>query len=145
MRQITQHSNGRIVSARSQGRIHQRIFRMMAIAVALAVVISALFSPWRVVTGLLLGGLLSLLNQYMLRNSISAAFSLSLGETRPRINLAQYIFRYLIIGATVFAAYKLNIISLPATVAGLCSFVVALFVEAFRECYFAIIHREEIS
>jgi hypothetical protein len=125
--------------------MHQRIFRMMAIAVVSAVVISALFASWRVVTGLLLGGLLSLLNQYMLRNSISAAFSLSSGETRPRINLAQYIFRYLIIGVTVFAAYKLNIVSLPATVAGLCSFVVALFCEAFRVFYFAIIHREEIS
>jgi hypothetical protein len=30
-----------------------------------------------------------------------------------------------------------------ATIAGLCSFVVALFVEAFRQFYFAIIRREE--
>jgi len=144
MKEIAQHSSGSVVST-PEARIHQRIFRMMAIAVALAVAISAMFASWRVVTGLLLGGLLSLLNQYMLQNSISAAFSLSLGKTRPRINLAQYIFRYLIVGAIVFTAYELNIVSLPATVAGLSSFVVALFVEAFREFYLAIRHREGIN
>ena len=33
--------------------------------------------------------------------------------------------------------------TLPATIAGMCSFMAALFVEAFRQCYFAIIRREE--
>ena len=64
---------------------------------------------------------------------------------KPKLKLAQYILRYLVIAAVVVVAYKLNIVSLAATIAGLCSFVVALFVEAFREFYFAIIHREEIS
>jgi len=36
-------------------------------------------------------------------------------------------------------------VSLAATIAGLSSFVVALFVEALREFYFVIIHREETS
>jgi len=36
-------------------------------------------------------------------------------------------------------------VSLTAVLAGLSSFVVAIFVEAFREFYFAIIQREEIS
>ena len=49
------------------------------------------------------------------------------------------------IAAVVFVAYKLDIVSLAAIIAGLCSFVVALFVEAFREFYFAIIQREETS
>ena len=64
---------------------------------------------------------------------------------KPKLKLAQYILRYLVIATVVFIAYKLNIVSLAATIAGLCSFVVALFVEAIREFYFAIIHREEIS
>jgi hypothetical protein len=45
----------------------------------------------------------------------------------------------------VVVAYSLNVISLPAAILGLCTFVVALFVEAFREFYFTIIHREEIG
>jgi hypothetical protein len=94
---------------------------------------------------LLLGGLLSLLNHRWLSSSTAAAFSVVVHGTRPRLKLAQYILRYLVVAAVVFAAYKLNVVSLGATIAGLCSFVAALFVEASREFYFAIFHREEIS
>jgi len=45
----------------------------------------------------------------------------------------------------VAVGYKLNLISLPATIIGLSSFVVALFAEAFRESYFIITHREGIN
>jgi hypothetical protein len=48
-----------------------------------------------------------------------------------------------VIAGAVFAAYQLNLVSLPATLGGLSSFVVALFVEAFRQFYFAVIRREE--
>ncbi len=136
-------------SAFSSGRdngIEARIFRLMAAAVALSVIVSGPFAPWRVTTGLLVGGLLSLLNHHWMWSSISAAFDSALGRgTKPRIKLAQYILRYFVVGAVVFAAYKLNVVWLPATIAGLCSFVVALFVEALREFYLAMIHREEIS
>jgi ATP synthase I chain len=126
--------------------IDGRIFRAMAVAVGLAVIVSAPLAPWRITTGVLLGGVLSLLNHYWMRTSISAGFALALGQgTKPRITLLQYVLRYFVVGAVVFAAYQLDIVSLPATLAGLCSFVVALFVEAFREFYFAIIHREEIN
>jgi hypothetical protein len=95
--------------------------------------------------GLLVGGLLSLLNYHWLRSSISAGFDLAVNGAEPRIKLAQYILRYFVLAIVVFAAYTLNLVSLPATLAGLCSFVIALFGEAFREVYFAIIHRKEIS
>lgn len=125
--------------------IDGRVLRTMAGAVASAVIISALFAPWRITAGLLLGGVLSLVNHYWMRTSISAGFDLALGQgTKPQINLIRYVLRYFLVGTIVFAAYQLNIVSLPATLAGLCSFVVALFVEALREFYFAIIHREEI-
>jgi len=45
----------------------------------------------------------------------------------------------------VIASYKLNAVSLPATIVGLCSFVVALFAEAFRQVYLTIVHREGIN
>jgi uncharacterized membrane protein len=50
-----------------------------------------------------------------------------------------------VVTAVVFIAYKLGIVSLTATIIGLCSFVVAFFAEALREFYFVIIHREGIS
>lgn len=127
------------------GSVEQRIFRSMWLAVAFAVLASLPFAPWRVTTGLLLGGLLSLLNHHWLSSSTAAAFKVVVHGAKPKLKIAQYILRYFIIAALVAVAYKLNIVSLAATIAGLCSFVVALFLEAFREFYFAVIHREEIS
>lgn len=125
--------------------IDGRIFRTMAFAVAIAVIASVPFAEWRITTGLLVGGVLSLLNHYWLISSTTAAFKVVLHGAKPQLKLAQYILRYFVVGVVVFATYQLNLVSLVATIAGLCSFVVALFVEAFREFYFAIIHREEIS
>ena len=125
--------------------IDGRIFRSMAIATALVVVLSVLFASWRITTGLLLGGVLSLLNYHWLSGSTAAAFSVLAHGARPQLKLAQYVLRYAVIGTTVFVAYKLNTVSLAATLVGLSSFVVAMFVEALREFYFAFIHREEIS
>jgi hypothetical protein len=125
--------------------VEKRIFLTMAAAVALAVFASLPFGQWRVSAGLLLGGLLSLLNHYWLSTSTSAVFSVIAEGTKPRLRVTTYILRYLVIASVVYLAYKLHLVSLTATIAGLCSFVIALFVEAFREFYFAIIHREETS
>lgn len=128
-----------------QSGIDGRIFRSMALATVLAVVASLPLGQWRVTTGLLLGGILSLLNHHWLSGSTAAAFSVLAHGAKPRLKLAQYILRYFVIATVVFVAYKLNAVSLAATLLGLSSFVVALFVEAFREFYLAFIHREEIS
>jgi ATP synthase I subunit len=146
MKETASSTSVRAFPAAPESAIDRRILRTMGVAVAVAVVVAMAFAPWRVTTGLLLGGILSLLNHHWMRTSISAAFDQALGKkTKPRIHLAKYILRYLVIALAVWSAYKLNIVSLTATIAGLCSFVVALFVEAFREMYFAIIHREETS
>ena len=117
----------------------------MAIASALSVSVAAFIAPWRVTTGLLLGGLLALFSHRWLSNSASAAVQLSATGGRSQWTLAQFVLRYVVIAAVVFTAYTLNVISLPAVLVGLSSFVVAMFVEASREFYFAIIRREEIS
>ena len=137
---------GSALSTAADNGIDARIFRNMAAVAALAVIISVPFGPWRVTTGLLLGGVLSLLNHYWMRSSIAAGFDMALGQgIKPQIRLVHYVLRYFVVGTVVFLAYQLNIVSLPATLAALCSFVAALFVEAFREFYFAIIHREETN
>ena len=123
--------------------LEQRIFRSMIAAVAVAVLVSAIFARWRVTTGLLLGGILSLLNFRWLHGSVAGLLSVQQGGAKPRVSLWKLVLRYLVVGVAVFIAYQLHIISLPATIAGLCSFVAALFVEAFRQFYFAIIRREE--
>jgi hypothetical protein len=160
MNETSAHAGGNVFSVIRASGIEGRIFRTMMFATGLAVVGSLPFAKWRITTGLLVGGLLSLLNHYWLSSSTAAAFSVvlqgtdphganttgtNLNPARPKIKLAQYILRYFVVAAVVLFAYKLNIVSLTATIIGLCSFVVALFVEAFREFYLVIIHREEIS
>ena len=125
--------------------INTRVFRTMAATTVLAVSVSAFVAPWRVTTGLLMGGLLALFSHSWLKNSAAAAIHLSTVGGRPQLRLAQFLLRYVVIAAVVFAAYTLNLISLTAVLIGLSSFVVAMFVEASREFYFAIIRREEIS
>lgn len=128
-----------------EDRLNTRIFRVMAATTALAAVISVTFAPWRVTTGLVVGGLLALFSHSWLKNSAAAAVRLSTHGGKPQLRLAQFLLRYVVIAGVVFAAFTMDLISLPAVFVGLSSFVVALFVEALRELYFAIKHREEIS
>ena len=140
----TGNNEGAELISASGDATNRRIFRSMIVAVVLAVCASLLFAPWRVSTGLLLGGMLSLVNHYWLTTSTSAAFRVLVSGQKPRLSLVQYVLRYALIGSAILLAYKFGIASVPALIAGLCSFVFALFAEAFREFYFAIIHREEI-
>jgi len=125
------------------GALNARVFRTMAIASALSVSVAAFIAPWRVTTGLLLGGVLALFSHHWLKNSAAVAIKLSAAGGRPQWKLAQFVLQYVVIAAAVFAAYTLGLVSLPWVLAGMSSFVVAMFVEAFREFYFAIIKREE--
>src|SRR4026208_1116963 len=120
----------------SENTIDTRLLRTLAVAVAIAVVVSAIVAPWRVTTGLLLGGSLSLFSHHWLRTSIAATFSGALATgAKPQLTSVRFILRYFVVAATVLVSYQLDLVSLPATIAGLCSFVVALFVEALREFY----------
>jgi hypothetical protein len=142
MSQIANSMRGEAFTDGADGALEMRVFRVMIATVTLAVVGSTMLAPWRVTFGLMLGGVLSLLNYHWLRTSIAAVFNLT-GTDRPRVKIWRYLVRYFVVSVAVFAAYQMQVVSLPATIVGLCSFVPALFVEAFRQFYFAFIHREE--
>ncbi len=143
MSQIADSVTGDVVTSRDAGALEARIGRAMTISVVIAVVIAAIIAPWRVTTGLFLGGVLSIFNYRWLHSSVVAIVNLSAMTKAGQAKSVRYMLRYFVVGALVFAAYQLNIVSLAATIAGLCAFVPALFVEAFRQFYFVIIHREE--
>ena len=133
------------MSDSASNAINLRIFRTMAIATGISVAVSAVIGPWRVTTGLLVGGLLALFSHRWLKSSVAAAIEMSIGGGPARLRIAQFLLRYLVIGALVFSLHEFALVSLTAVLAGMSSFVVAIFVEAAREFYFAIIQREEIS
>jgi hypothetical protein len=124
--------------------LERRLLRSMYVLIALAATVSVIIAPWRVTTGLLLGGVLALFNHHWLRGSLAAVFGEPAGVgKRPRLSAARYVLRYFVIACVVASAYVLNLISVAATLAGLCAFAAAVMVEAFTQLYFAIIHREE--
>ena len=142
MSQIANSMNGPTSAGEDHGALELRVFRVMMASVVVAVIVSTMLLPWRVTTGLMLGGALSLLNYHWLQTSIAAIFNVS-AEDRPRVKISRYIIRYFVVAGAAFVAYELRLVSLPAMLAGLCSFVPALFIEASRQFYFAIMRREE--
>jgi hypothetical protein len=115
----------------------------MCWTVAVSVGLSLPLAPWRTTTGLLLGGILSLFNHHWLRTSLAAVFGAAESGRRVKINAARYVLRYFVIAAVVAAAYTLGLVSIVATLLGLCSFVVAAMLEAFIQIYFVIVNRED--
>lgn len=147
MAEIVDSLTGDEVTSRDARALEARMLRTMIVTIIAAVAIAAAIAPWRITTGLLLGGALSILNYRWLHSSATAIINLNVGlpggSPAPRAHSIRYVLRYAIIAAAVFAAYQLNLVSLAATIVGLCSFVPALMAEAFRQFYFIIIHREE--
>jgi hypothetical protein len=143
MSEIVNNVSGSALRATDPAAMERRLFRTMCVAVVVASLVSVPFAPWRVTTGLLLGGVLSLFNYHWLRTSLAAVFSTAQSGRKVKLNAARYVLRYFIIAAVVASASTLNLVSIVATLAGLCSFVVAAMVEAFMQIYFIIINREE--
>ena len=143
MVEIADSLTGDEVTSRDASALEMRVLRTMIVTIIAAVAIAAAIAPWRITTGLLLGGALSILNYRWLHSSATAIINLNIGSPAPRAHSIRYVLRYAIVAAAVFATYQLNIVSLAATIVGLCSFVPALMLEAFRQFYFIIIHREE--
>ncbi|HEY0005569.1 MAG TPA: ATP synthase subunit I [Pyrinomonadaceae bacterium] len=123
--------------------LERRLWRGMCAVLALAVLISVAFAPWRVTTGLILGGILSFFNHHWLRTSLGAVFGGAALGKRPRLSAARYVLRYFVIASIVAAAYRLDLISIAATLVGLCSFAAAIMIEALTQFYFAIVYRED--
>src|SRR5215217_2499727 len=79
--------------------LNSRVFRTMAVTSALAVAVAAFMFPWRVTSGLMVGGLLALFSHSWLKNSAAAAIRLSTTGGRPHLRLAQFVLRYFVMAA----------------------------------------------
>jgi len=121
----------------------RRVYRDTFWAALVAVVLSAFLAPWRVTAGLALGGALALFNQHWLRTSVEAVFEGAGAARPPKMRAARYVLRYAVVAALVLLAYQTGVVSLVATLAGMCAVVAGLLAEGFRQFYIAIVRREE--
>src|SRR2546421_12872329 len=141
MSQIADSVNVAVELRDGDDRLEGRLLRSMAVATVIAVIASAVVAPWRVTSGLFLGGSLSLLNYHWLHTSVAAVFKIYLSVQRPRARSWRYLLRYFVVGLLVLAAYKLHLVALAATLAGLCLLGPGLFVVAGRQISFFILRR----
>ncbi len=79
--------------------LEARIFHTMIVTVVIAVIAGVFLAPWRVTSGLMLGGGLSLLNYNWLRTSMAAVFRNENAGKQPRIRMSRYVIRYFVITA----------------------------------------------
>jgi hypothetical protein len=121
----------------------RRIFRDTCAAVLIVVPVSLFLAEWRVTTGLLLGGALAIFNLHWLRTSVAAVFEAAPAGAQPRWRAARYVLRYMVVAAVVVVAVTLELVSLVATLLGMCAVVAALLAEGLRQLYFVIVGREE--
>lgn len=118
----------------------ERIFALMCGVIALVVGVSLVFASWRVTTGLLLGGVLSLVNYNWIRSTVRSVFgNFETSGERPHWGASRYFLRYFFLAGVIAIAYWLNLVSLLAVLAGLCSFAAAGMIEGLIQFYFAII------
>lgn len=145
MKEILNNDGIGALRARDEGAgLERRLVRGMIVSVVLAVLISLFAAPWRVTTGLILGGALAFFNHHWLRASLKAVFGgAAQSGRRPKLTAARYVLRYFVIAAVVAAAYMLNLVSIAGVLAGMCTFAAAIMIEAFTQLYFAVRYREE--
>jgi fatty acid desaturase len=130
-------------SGEDSSAVVRRLRRDMCVATALASLASLWLAPWRVTTGLLLGGALALFSLHWLTISTRAVFGAAPAGKRPKLGAARFVLRHVVVAAVVAAAYWLGLVSLVATLAGLCAFVPAALAEGFRLLYFSFTGRED--
>lgn len=123
--------------------LERRLWRNMAAAIATAVLGSLLVAPWRVTTGLMLGGILAFLNYHWLRTALASMFTVNDAAYPPTWNGPRYILRYFLVGAIICAASAVNVVSVGAVIAGLCAFAAALMFEGLVQLFSAIFKQEE--
>ena len=121
----------------------KRLLVLTGIIILVLVAGSLWLENWRVTLGIILGGVLSLLNIYWLRLSLRNLLNAAAGSEQPRFNSALYILRYLFIAIIVTLAAMLGLVSVAATLIGLLSFAFAILLEAIIQLITIIFIREE--
>ena len=122
----------------------RRLRWFMIGSVTVAIIISLFLANWSFITGLAIGGILSLINFNWLQSSVSGLFKLALTGTAPKFPVFKYVLRFVLIGIIVALAKWFETVSVIGILLGLCSLVAALMLEALIQLYLHFSKREEL-
>jgi hypothetical protein len=110
---------------------HKRILILMAFAVILGSVLSSVFVSVNFGFGVLIGGVLSLINYYWLKRSLKVVMDEAVAGGAPHFLAGRAFIRYIVFGSLLAIIYLSKAVPMVAVLLGLASFAVAIIFEAF--------------
>lgn len=124
---------------------HKRIVILMAASSVLGCVLSFIFISANYGFGVLIGGVLSLINFYWLGKSLKRIFEKIADEgEKPIFMGASYFFRYAVFGLILAIVYLTRAVPITAVLFGLASFAFALTIEGFIRIFSSFFNNKEI-
>ena len=123
---------------------HRRIFILMACAVLLGSVLSAVFVSLNFAVGVLIGGVLSLVNYYWLSRSLKSVIEDAVAGGAPHFLAGRAFIRYLAFGAILGIVYLTHAVPMIAVLLGLASFAVAIIFEALIRIFSSFFNKKGI-
>ncbi len=123
----------------------KRIVILMAASSVLGAGLSSVYISANYGFGVLIGGVLSLINFYWLGKSLKRIFEKIADEgEKPMFMGASYVLRYLVFGLILTIVYLTHIVPIIAVLFGLASFAFALTIEGFIRIFSSFFNNKEI-
>jgi hypothetical protein len=108
---------------------HRRILWTMGAVASFSSLAGLIFVSWQFGLGVVLGGILSLINYYWLKISLRKIFEQAVSGLRPRFLAVRYFARYLTFGVILLVVFLTKTVPIVAVILGLASFALAIVVE----------------
>ncbi len=109
----------------------RRTLRSMAVVAFVGGLAGFYFVSAEFGLGVLLGGILSLVNYYWLKVSLRGVFDkIAGGGEKPRFLAAKYLLRYAAFALILVIVFLTKILPIIAVLLGLASFAIAIIIEA---------------
>ena len=122
--------------------VERRVWRNIFVVIAVAVLSAAIFADLKFVFGLVIGGMLALLNYRWLHSSLRAA--LAGGEKKaPPGTTMKFVVRWLVIASVVYVASLTGYVDAAAMLIGLFAPALAIMIEAAYVTYRTITQHGE--
>jgi hypothetical protein len=114
--------------------VERRVWRNIFVVLAVAILTAAVVADLKFVFGLVIGGMLALLNYRWLHSSLRAA--LASGEKKaPPGTTMKFVFRWLVIATVVYIASLTAYVEAIAMLVGLFAPALAIMIEAAYVTY----------
>ena len=124
---------------------HKRIVILMAASSVLASLLGFIFVSANYGFGILIGGILSLVNFYWLGQSLKRIFeNIAREGEKPVFMGANYLLRYIVFGLVLGIVYLTEFVPIIAVLLGLASFAFALTIEGFIRIFSIFFNNKEI-